>query len=334
MTLALFLFLAASPTFEESFRAGLLALQRNDLAAAEENLTAAAKLQPDNARVWVALARTFWKREQPAKSDDAAAKAEKLGGSDPVVMSSLAILYADSGQIVKAADAQSQFAALAPTDAGALAKAESLYFQAAEPLLQQQKFGPAVEVLTRATSRVPNSAQLELALGVGYYGLRRFEDAAAAFLRTIAIDATIERPYVFLGRFLGQIPSRLPEAIGVFIAFEKANPASPTGYLLHAKALNAQSVEPETARQLLEKAIALDGREASAYFELGVALERLGRYDESLRAFLRAAELDPKDSAAHYRLSRLYDRLGRPEDARREREIHARLVAAEESARQ
>ena len=58
MILALFLFLAASPTFEESFRAGLLALQRNDLTAAEENLSAAAKLPPNNARVWVALAQT------------------------------------------------------------------------------------------------------------------------------------------------------------------------------------------------------------------------------------------------------------------------------------
>jgi hypothetical protein len=32
VTLALLLFLAASATFEESFRAGLLALQRNDLS--------------------------------------------------------------------------------------------------------------------------------------------------------------------------------------------------------------------------------------------------------------------------------------------------------------
>ena len=36
MVLALFLLLAASPTFEESFRAGLLALQRNDLNAAAD----------------------------------------------------------------------------------------------------------------------------------------------------------------------------------------------------------------------------------------------------------------------------------------------------------
>jgi Flp pilus assembly protein TadD len=55
--------------------------------------------------------------------------------------------------------------------------------------------------------------------------------------------------------------------------------------------------------------------------------------EKAVAEFRRAAELDPADSAAHYRLSRLYDRLGRAEEARREREIHARLVAAEEEKR-
>lgn len=334
MILALFLFLAASPTFEESFRAGLLALQRNDLAAAEENLAAAARLQPGNARVWVALARTWWKRDQPAKSEDAAAKAERLGAADPVVLSSLSILYADSGRILKAAEVQLKFCALAPNDASARTRAEALYFQAAEPLLQRQKFADAIAMLKPAAARLAGSAQLELALGVAYYGLRRFDDAAGAFLRTIAIDPEIERPYVFLGRFLGQIPDRLPELTQEFIRFETAHPEKATGYLLHAKALNAQSIEPETAGKLLDKALSLDDGDASAHFELGVVLERTRRPAEAVREFTRAAELDPKDSAAHYRLSRLYDRLGRPEDARREREIHARLVAEEEAARQ
>ena len=40
---ALFLLLVFQ-TFDESFRAGLLALQRNDLATAEQNLTAAARM--------------------------------------------------------------------------------------------------------------------------------------------------------------------------------------------------------------------------------------------------------------------------------------------------
>jgi tetratricopeptide (TPR) repeat protein len=330
--LALFLLLAAAG-FEESFRAGLLALQRNDLAAAEENLATASKLEPNNARVWIALARTYWKLNQPERAADAAAKAGAFAAADPLVLSSLAIFYEDSRQIVKAAEAQAKYAALVPDNATAGQKAEALYFDAVQPLLQQQKFAEAIAILSNAAPQFPKSAQLELALGVAHYGLRRFDDAARSFLRTIAIDPEIERPYLFLGRFLTQIPGRLPEVTAQFARYRMAHPRSPAGYVLHAKALNAQSIEPDTARRFLERAIALDDRNASAHFELGVVLEAMRRYADAVREFARAAELDPADSTTHYRLSRLYDRLGRLEDARREREIHARLVAAEEAVR-
>jgi tetratricopeptide (TPR) repeat protein len=330
---ALFLLLAASPTFEESFRAGLLALQRNDLNAAEANLGAAAKLAPNNGRVWVALAQTYSKLKKGGKAEEAAAKAETLGPADPVVLSTLAIYYAESGQIPKAADAQAKYAAMTPKDSAAREKAEALYFQAVQPLLQRQSFSEAIGILSRATEKLRNSAQLELALGVAYYGLRRFDEAAGAFLRTIGIAPEIDQPYLFLGRFLGQIPGRLPEVTKQFVNYENANPASATGYLLHAKALDAQSMEPETARKLLEKAISINDRDASAHFELGTVLDGAKRYAEAAREFERAAELDPADPAPHYRLARVYDRLGRPDAARAERERHAKLVEAQQDAR-
>lgn len=336
MVLVLFLLLAASATsatFEESFRAGLLALQRNDLAAAEANLEAAAELDPSNGRVWVALSQTYRKRNETGKADAAAAKAETLGRSDAVVLRTLAMYYGESGQLLKAAVAQAKFSALVPEDATARERAESLFLEAAQPLLQQAKFGEAIAVLTAGAEHLKNSAQLELALGVGYYGLRRFDDAAAAFLRTIAIAPETEQPYLFLGRFLDQIPARLPEVTRRFIGYETANPSSFAGYFLHAKALNAQSIEPETARKLLEKALSINERDAAAHFELGSMLDRLQRYADAAREFERAAELSPNESATHYRLSRVYDRLGKPEAAQAARERHAKLLKPQDAAK-
>jgi tetratricopeptide (TPR) repeat protein len=330
---ALFLLLAASPTFEESYRAGLLALQRNDLSSAAANLGEAAKLAPNNGRVWVALAQTYWKQNDSRKADDAASKASLHGAGDPLVQSSLVIYYSGSGQAVKAAEAQARYATLVPTEAGARTKAESLYFEAVQPLLQHEKFGEAIGILTKAREQVANSAQLELALGVACYGLRRFDEAAAAFLRTIAISPDVDQPYIFLGKFLDQIPGKLPEVTRVFLQYENLHPASATGYLLHAKALNAQSIEPETARKLLEKAISIDARDAAAHFELGVIFDRARGYADAAREFERAADLNPADAATHYRLSRVYDRLGKSDAARRERDIHARLIAAEQAPR-
>lgn len=332
MVLALLLLLAASAhsaTFEESFRAGLLALQRNDLAAAQTNLEAASKLDPSNGRVWVALSQTYRKLKDNTRADAAASQAETLGQRDGVVQSTLVLYYSEGGQPVKAAEAQARYAALVPQDTAARDRAEAMFFEAAQALLQQGKFTEAIPILRTATTHLKQSAQLELALGVACYGLRRFDDAAAAFLRTIAIAPETEQPYLFLGKFLDQVPARLPEITQRFIEFEKANPGSFTGYFLHAKALNVQSIEPDTALGLLEKAIAINGRDAAAHFELGTMFDRLRRYEEAAREFELVATLAPNDSAVHYRLSRIYDRLGKPEAAAAARERHAGLVKAQ-----
>jgi tetratricopeptide (TPR) repeat protein len=327
------LLLFAPATFDESFRAGLLALQRGDLAVAERELEAANKLAPLDGRVWIALAQTYWREHKPSEASDAAAKAASVSADEPPVLQGLVIYYSETAQTLKAAQAQTKLWTKAPENAEARRRAEQLYFDAAQQLLDQQKFSEAAAILREATAQLKGSAQLELALGVANYGLRRFDEAADAFLRTIEIAPQTDQPYLFLGRFLDQIPSRLPEVTTRFAAYEAANPAAAAGYLLHAKALDAQSIEPETALRLIEKSIALDAREASAHFELGTVLDRLGRYAEAAAAFESAVALAPSDAAGHYRLARDYDRIGKPEAARAEREKHAQLIAGQEARR-
>jgi tetratricopeptide (TPR) repeat protein len=332
MVIALLLMLAAAPSFEEPFRNGLVALQRNDLAAARANLETASRLAPGNGRIWVALSQTYWKLKDGGKADAAAAKAEKLGAADPAVMSTLVIYYTETGHALKGAETEALYARLVPQDAAARQHAEQLYFDMAQPLLQKGDFGTAVTILQNGADHLKDSAQMQLALGVAFYGLRRFDDAAGAFLRTIALAPETEQPYTFLGKFLDQIPGRLPEVTKVFAAYIAANPANADGYFLQAKAMNTQGIDPAGARGLLEKAISIDDHNAAAHFELGNALERLQSYPDAAREFEKAAELAPNDSAVHYRLSRVYDRLGRAEAAQAEREKHAVLEKAERDA--
>ncbi|MDQ1470965.1 MAG: hypothetical protein QOJ99_2445 [Bryobacterales bacterium] len=296
-------------------------------------MQAASGLAPANGRVWIALAQTYRRLHEEAKADDAALKAATLAPDDVAVLQSLVIYYSESGATLNAADAQARYARLTPQDRGARERAESLYFEAAQPLLQREKFAEAIQILEAAKVKLPDSAQIELALGVACYGLRRFDDAAAAFLRTMAIAPDVEQPYVFLGKFLGQIPARLPEAARRFAEYEAAHPSSPVGYLQHARALNAQSLEPERAAALLAKAISLSERDASAHFELGTVFDRLGRFADAAREFAKSAALDPANPAPHYRLSRDYARLGRSADAESELNEHARLVKAQDGPR-
>src|ERR1700693_4946987 len=330
---AFLLLFAAAAWPDDSFRAGLVALQRGDLAAARTNLEAASKLAPRDGRVWVALSQASWRLHEEAAAEHAAGRAAALGPEDPAVLQGLAIYYSETNQTLKAAQAEAKYSAKTPTNGEARARAIELYFGAAKPLLDQQKFAEALVILEEAVARIPKRAQLELALGVTYYGLRRFDDAAGAFLRTIEIAPETDQPYMFLGKILDQIPSRLPQVTQRLAEYEAAHPDSAAGYLLHAKALDAQSLEPEKALRLLEKSIALDAGDASAHFEMGNLLDRLQRFPDAAAEFERAAELSPTDPAAHYRLARDYDRIGKHEAAQAEREKHARLVAAQEAIR-
>jgi tetratricopeptide (TPR) repeat protein len=333
MLWALVLLFAASTPVDDSFRAGLLALERGDLAAARSNLESASQLAPRDGRVWIALSQTYWRLHKDAEAESAANKAAEVAPGDAAVLQGLVIYYSETHQTLKAAQAAAKYAAKVPEKSDARDHAIELYFEAARPLLDQQKFAEAVVILEEGVARLPKSAQLELALGVACYGLRRFDDAADAFLRTIAIAPETEQPYTFLGKILDQIPSRLPQVSQRFAEYESAHPASAAAYLLHAKALDAQSAPPETALPLLEKSIAINAGDASAHFEMGTVLDRLQRFAEAAVEFARAAELAPQDPAAHYRLARDYDRIGKHEAAQAEREKHAQLVKSQEAIR-
>jgi tetratricopeptide (TPR) repeat protein len=277
--------------FDTTFREGLIALSENNLPVAESRLESASRLAPQNPRVWLALAQTYWKLHKPAQA--ALRNAETYGGSDAVVLSAL------------------------PT----------LYFEIAQEDLNHQDFAAALAILDAAIKKFPENAQLQLAAGVSYYGLRRFPEAIDAFLRTISLDPSVEQPYVFLGRMLDQAEDRLPRILTAFSAFEKS---APQGYLapfLTGKAL-ALGNRPADAEAKLRRSIALNDAFSESHFELGVLLSSQRRWEGAAAEMRRAAELNPKDAATHYHLARLYDRLGKPAEAQAERDLHARLAGA------
>jgi Flp pilus assembly protein TadD len=275
----LLLLLAASP-FDDSFRAGLTALEHGDLAAAQTNLEEAARLAPADdpaaaARAWITLAQTYSRLGKDAQAGDAADKAAVLAPHDSAVL-------------LKAARFAAKYSSRVPQNGDAFGRAIELYFDASRPLLDERKFGEAVVILEEAVTALPKSAQLELTLGVTYYGLRRFDDAADAFLNTIDVAPETEQPYTFLGKFLDRIPSRLPRVTQRFAEYESAHPDNAVAWLLHAKALDAQSIEPEVSLRLLEKSIALNPSDASAHFEAGIVLDRLRRFADAAVEYQKA----------------------------------------------
>jgi tetratricopeptide (TPR) repeat protein len=245
----------------------------------------------------------------------------------------LGAAYMQRRDFANAASQMSEVVKLNPYD-------EQARFELARVYLVQQDFPSAARVLENARKTFDKSAQIELALGVAYYGQRKFSEAVQQFLRTMDLAPDVPQPYVFLGRIMDHATDRLPELIARFADFERRNPESYLGYLLHAKALVAQlpasgfPAEAQTALDLVQKSLALKDDEAESHYLAGVLLERKLEFPKAATELERSIQLNANESAAHYRLARVYDRLGRRDEAEQQRALHEKLSEAEKSPAQ
>src|SRR5271157_4443622 len=123
----------AQPPAQDDLRQGLVALNQNDLVHAREFLERAAKLDPRSAVVWVALAQTYLKSGQKDMAVQAAGHAEQFGADTPPVQHALALFYAETGDLAKAAEWERRFAATPGAGAQAAADAAALSLEAGQP---------------------------------------------------------------------------------------------------------------------------------------------------------------------------------------------------------
>ena len=227
--------------------------------------------------------------------------------------------YEAGGDLEKAAAEYEQAIQLSPYE-------ESYYFEAAHARLLRQQFDEAVKILERGCKIFDKSAQLELALGVAYYGERRFEEAAGAFLRTIDIAPDVQQPYVFLSKMLDQTTDRLPDILPRFASWAAANPNDPLAQFVYAKGLLEAGGDAAKAEQLLRASIRLKDDQWESHYELGVLLEKQRKFPEAAAELERSAAINPKEAGVRYHLSRVYDRMGQADKAAEQREIHKRLT--------
>ena len=229
--------------------------------------------------------------------------------------------YEANGQLEKAAAEYEQAIKLSPYK-------ESYYFEAAHVYLLRQQFDAAVKILERGRRIFDKSAQLALALGVAYYGERRFADAANAFLRTIDIAPEVQQPYVFLSKMLDQAIDRLPDIMRRFETWASANPSDPLAQFVFAKGLLVGGGDQAKAEQLLRRSIGLKGDQWESHYELGVLLEKQRKLPEAATELERSIIINANQADVHYHLSRVYDRLGQSDKAAEQRGIHERLTTS------
>jgi tetratricopeptide (TPR) repeat protein len=282
-----------------------------------------AERKPEDKTAWRRLAAFCLSTGQPDRAIGAATRGLPVDNSAEL-HGLLGRAYVERKELGKAVPELAEAVRLSPYD-------EEAHFRLAQAYMVQQDFVSAAAVLESARKTFDKSPQIELALGVAFYGLREFQKAVDQFLRTIRLAPDTLQPYVFLGRILDQAGDRLPEVTRRFAEFEAAHPKDPLGYVLHAKAIVAQlppaayPQEAQTAFELVQKALALRENDAEAHYLAGLLLERKGDWNSAAAHLERSIALNSTDATAHYRLARVYARLGRTEDSARERALHEKL---------
>ncbi|MGA2027936.1 MAG: tetratricopeptide repeat protein, partial [Syntrophobacteraceae bacterium] len=141
--------------------------------------------------------------------------------------------------------------------------------------------------------------------------LERFEEAEAAYRKTIELEPNYTWAWVQLGQLLHDKLARFEEAEAAYRKAIELGPSynwawSNLGRLLHQKLGRY-----EEAEAAYRKAIELEPKYYWPWVQLGLLLhEKLERFVEAEGAYRKAIELDPRNNWAWAQLGRLMDGLG------------------------
>jgi tetratricopeptide (TPR) repeat protein len=190
----------------------------------------------------------------------------------------------------------------------------------AQALRQAGKPDAAIEVLEQLTGRYGDYPAVHSALGDMLRALERYDAAAEAYDRAIALyDGAPSDAAWFLYYARGIAHERLDEWPAAEADFRQAlelNPDQPQVLNYLGYSLVEKQEKLEEALEMIERAV--EARPDSGYIvdSLGWALYRLGRYEEAVGHMERAAELLPVDPIVNDHLGDVYWAVGRRTEAR------------------
>jgi tetratricopeptide (TPR) repeat protein len=279
----------AQPSAQDDLRQGLVALNRNDLVHAREFLERAAKLDPQSAVAWVALAQAYLKSGQKETAVQAAGRAEQFGANIPPVQHALALFYTGTGDLARAAEWERRFAATPGAGAQAAAGAAALSLEAGQP----EEAVKWAEVALRGGD-TPEAHHI---LGKAYQAAGR-PDSALPELRRAFEGAPAQE--LFLSDF-GQAlldHGDLAEALAVLEKGQRQFPKNPQIVLAYGVACYAQRRPADSVSAFLQ-VIRLDDTIEQPYVFLGRILEHAGgRLPEVIASYAAWEKKAPKNYLA------------------------------------
>jgi len=240
----------------------------------------------------------------------------------------LGILFAQTGQFIKAVDFLTKALQINPNNAtyysnygNVLQELENLdealasydravqinsdyaeaHFNRSITLQKLERLDEAIESYDRVISINSDFADAHFNRGICLQEIKRLDEAIESYDRVISINPTFVEAYFNYGNTLREL-KRFEEAIA---NYEKAIEIEPN----YAEAyLNCGNVFREIKRldkaiSNFEKIIAINPNYAEAYLNYGLILEEFKRFDEAIANYEKAIAIKPDFAAAHWNLS-------------------------------
>ena len=191
--------------------------------------------------------------------------------------------------------------ALGAAGCGEGAKKSDEHLAAGQALLDQGKYDAALPQLQRAVELNKDSIPAQIALGNGYRGLKRYDDALDAFRAAKKIDRYVTAPHVASAMTrveTGQIALAIDELNHVIELDPKNLQAkillgrvSMMPHLLPDGTIGISKASLERAEMNLEVATQAAPDNIEAQRELALAYEKLGKKPEALKAWSKVSDL-------------------------------------------
>jgi tetratricopeptide (TPR) repeat protein len=171
-----------------------------------------------------------------------------------------------------------------------------IYYTLGSIYWHQGDLDRAVTALTEATTRSPDYAEALLALGTILEARGNVKDSTSALERAIRLHPDLPAPHIVLARALaaaGDEAGARRESTEAERLRMLSDNAQKAAALTAAGVQKLDSGDAAGAAQCFHQAIEAFEAFAPAHYQLGRALERLGRHDAARAEFARAQQLNP-----------------------------------------
>ena len=276
---------------DADYRAGVAALNRDDLKTAQTDFANVVRFAPSAEQGHSALGAVLVRLGRTAEGIRELEKALSMKPTDASAQLNLALAYQQSGQSAKAVPLFARLEAAARAEKRPLAL--SILVPYAQALAGTNQLQAATGKFKEAAAIEPHNAEVQDELGSLYAQRQEWSNAEQAFCASLAAKPEFALAHLHLGLTLNA--ENHPGAMDELSKAYQLAPENPLIALQYGQTL-VSAGQDDQAIPVLEKAVKAAPSSIAAQYQLALALQRVNRLDESVALLQKVATADPANA--------------------------------------